>query len=161
MTVDIGLIRIDDRLMHGQVAVGWTKVIHPDHIIIANDAASHDPVQKSLLEMASPPQYGLTICETEKVAEICALPSLDHKRLIILFASVQDVLKAVDHGLLARTINVGGLRYSSGKTQIRQAVAIDKHDIGDFKKLLAKGIKINIQMVPTDESIPIGQYIKD
>ncbi len=161
MPVEIGLIRIDDRLMHGQVAVGWTKVIHPDHIIIANDIATHDPVQRTLLEMASPPQYGVTICEAGKVADICAQPALNNKRLIILFASVHDVVQAVDHGMEVKAVNVGGLRYSSGKTQIRKAVAIDTEDIGDFKKLLAKGIEVNIQMVPTDEPVPIGQYIKE
>lgn len=158
MPVEYSLVRIDDRLMHGQVAVGWTKAVHPDHIIVANTAAFNDPMQKMLIEMASPPRFGLTICQIEQVANVCMQPQMENKRVIILFASVTDALIAVEHGLKVDHINVGGMRFSNGKKQILKAVAIDQADIDQFKQLIEKGIKVDVQMVPTDDPIPITRY---
>lgn len=159
MSVQFVLVRIDDRLMHGQVAVGWTKAVRPDHIIIANDAVSHDTVQRMLIEMASPNQYGLTICEINQVARICEDKRMANQRVLLLFASPADVVQAVEQGLNIQKVNVGGLRYSAGKKQIMKAVAIDQADSEQFKILINRGVEVQIQMVPTDEPVAMKHYL--
>ncbi len=72
---------------------------------------------------------------------------------------VEDVLHAVQQGLMIKQVNVGGMRYSAGKKQIMKAVAIDQLDSNHFKKLLDEGIKVDIQMVPTDAPVPIDHYL--
>jgi PTS system mannose-specific IIB component len=160
MAANMVLVRIDDRLIHGQVAIGWVKAISPEWIVVANDNVAEDAIQRTLMEMAAPPNLGVTLCHVSEVAEICASPEMSGKRILLLFSSTQDALTAVESGLPVKEIDVGGLRYSPGKRQIMKAVAVDDKDLEDFQALMHHGIHVVIQMVPTDEPVDMRKYIK-
>ncbi|MBN1596032.1 PTS sugar transporter subunit IIB [candidate division FCPU426 bacterium] len=159
MAVDFVLVRIDDRLIHGQVAVGWVKAVSPTMLMVANDAVVKDPLQKSLMEMAAAPSLKVKICGVREAAELCAEKELQTGRIMLLFSSPEDTLRAVEAGLPLKKLNVGGMRYSPGKRQIMKAIAISQEDSAYFKALLARGIRVTIQMVPTDEPVNIGKYL--
>lgn len=160
MAVEFVLARIDDRLMHGQVKVGWVKAILPDHIIIANDQAAGNDYERMLIEMASPAECGLTICAVADVKKVCRQEEMQGRKVLLLAASPSDMKVIVESGLDIRKINVGNMRYVPGKRQVMKTVAIDEKDENNFKELMKKQLTVTIQMVPTDEPIPISQYIK-
>jgi mannose/fructose/sorbose-specific phosphotransferase system IIB component len=153
------LVRIDDRLIHGQVAVGWVKAISPTHIVVANDAVVQDPLQKNLMELATPSTLQLRIVPVREVARLMVDPTLDHARLLVLFCSPQDVQRAVDSGFPITQLNVGGMRFQPGKQQVLKSISLDAADVACFQNLLARGIKITVQMVPTDEQIEIQRIL--
>lgn len=159
MAVIFSLVRIDDRLIHGQVAVGWTKAVLPQELIVANDQAVADPMQKGMMEMAASPNFGVTVCSVREVAEVCGQTALNGKRVLVLFSTPQDALRACDAGLGFSALNVGGMRYSAGKRQISPAVAVDARDAETFRELIRRGIRVTIQMVPTDEAQVIEKYL--
>ncbi len=159
MAADLVLVRIDDRLIHGQVAVGWAKVVTPDFIAVANDVVAGDTLQRSLMELATPSHLGVHICRVEDIAEACRKAPLDGKRVLLLFSTPQDVLRAVESGLAVTRVDVGGMRFSPGKRQIMRAVSIDDQDVACFQALLAHNIKVSIRMVPTDDDVDMAKYL--
>jgi len=159
MAATLVLVRIDDRLIHGQVAIGWVKAVSPDAIVVANDAVAADSLQRNLMELATPPNLQVVICRVDEVAGVLAQDSLSGRRLLLLFSTPQDVLKAVASGLAVQKINLGGMRFKPGKRQIMKAVSIDDQDAATFKELLARRIRVTVQMVPTDEPVDIVKYL--
>lgn len=160
MPATLALVRIDDRLIHGQVAIGWVKASQPDILVVANDAVAADPVQQSLMEMAAPAQLGVIICPVAEVVELSQGGRCTGKRLLILFSTVQDVLSAVEAGLPLKALNIGGMRFQPGKEQVLKAVALNEADKEAFRQLLARGVKATVQMVPTDEALDIRRWVE-
>ncbi len=159
MAAKLVLVRIDDRLLHGQVAIGWVKATMPTHLVVANDAVAGDPVQRSLMELAAPSTLKVTICRVQDTASLCNGIQLHGQRVLLLFANPRDALQAVTDGLEVKEINVGGLRYQPGKRQIMKAVSIDAQDSDFFRKLIERGIAVKVQMVPTDDPVDIRKYL--
>lgn len=159
MAATLVLVRIDDRLIHGQVVIGWVKATSPDTIVVANDAAAADTLQRSLMELATPSNLQVAICRVDEVASLCGSPQMNGRRLLVLFSTPQDVLRAVTGGLDVRRLNVGGMRFKPGKRQILKAVSIDGQDEAVFRDLAARGVHTTVQMVPTDEPTEIGKYL--
>jgi mannose/fructose/sorbose-specific phosphotransferase system IIB component len=160
MAATLVLVRIDDRLIHGQVAIGWVKATSPDTIVVANDAVASDSLQRNLMELATPPHLQVAICRVDECAALCNGPQFAAKRVLVLFSSPQDVLRAVEAGLDLHQLNVGGMRFKPGKRQILKAVSIDDQDVAVFRDLAQRGIKITVQMVPTDEPVEISKYLE-
>lgn len=159
MSIKLMLTRVDDRLIHGQVAIGWVKATGSEHIVVANDKVAGDDLQRSLMELATPSSLRVTICRVADTARVLSSPDLDCKRTILLFATPQDVLLAVNQGVKFEQLNVGGMRYQPGKQQIMKSISLDEKDLACFRQLVEKGIKIYVQMVPTDEAVDIRKYL--
>ena len=159
MAADLVLVRIDDRLIHGQVVVGWAKVVTPDYIVVANDVVAADTLQRSLMELATPSHLGVVICRVDEIAEACLHAPLDNKRVLLLFSTPQDLAYAVETGLPVKRADVGGMRYAPGKRQVLRAVSLDPMDEICFRALLKKGIKLSVRMVPTDEEVDIAKFL--
>jgi len=148
------LARVDDRLIHGQVVVGWARALEADCLVVANDAVAADPMQRQLLPMAVPPQIKVGIYRVRDAAEAMAQGKYDQRRCILLFASLGDALafNAI-HPL--RRLNVGGIRQAPGRLPLRTAVALSPDDAVAARALLAAGAELSIQMVPGDEAEPL------
>jgi mannose/fructose/sorbose-specific phosphotransferase system IIB component len=159
MAAELVLVRIDDRLIHGQVVVGWAKVVTPDFIVVANDAVAADSLQRSLMELATPSHLGVVICAVGEAAAACRRPPLEGKRALLLFSTPQDLLRAVESGLPVARADVGGMRFSPGKRQVLRAVSLDDADEACFHALLKKGIQLSVRMVPTDEGVDIRKFL--
>ncbi|NTV53413.1 MAG: PTS sugar transporter subunit IIB [Candidatus Firestonebacteria bacterium] len=159
MAANLVLVRIDDRLIHGQVVVGWAKVVMPDFIAVANDAVADDALQRSLMELATPAHLGLVIGRVAEIAAACRRAPLEGKRVLLLFSTPQDLLRAVESGLPVTRADVGGMRFSQGKRQVLRAVSLDAADESCFRSLLKKGIQIKVRMVPTDEDADIAGFL--
>jgi mannose/fructose/sorbose-specific phosphotransferase system IIB component len=159
MGANLVLVRIDDRLIHGQVAVGWVKATTPDTIVVANDAVAKDAMQRSLMELACPQTLSVKICRVDEVALLLHGPSLDKKRVLLLFASPQDVLAALETGLKFSELNIGGMRFAPGKQQVLKAVSLNESDRQALRQLKQAGLHITMQMVPTDEKLEIDSFV--
>jgi mannose/fructose/sorbose-specific phosphotransferase system IIB component len=159
MEKNLVLVRIDDRLIHGQVAVGWVKATTPNLLLVANDTVAADPLQRSLMELAAPPDVEVRVATVPEAVELCHGPETKEQRILLLFSTPQDVLRAVEGGLALRQLNVGGMRYLPGKRQILKAVSIDDQDAACFRELVTRGIHVTVQMVPTDEPVDIAKVL--
>ncbi len=142
--------RIDDRLIHGQVTVGWTRVVAVDTIIIANDQVVENQVQCSVLKMVAPVGVTVEIVTVEGFCESHAAGNYDRKRVMLILTTPIDALAVMDRGVTLPKLNVGGLRFAPGKVRVSHAVSISPEEEQAFRGIVARGTMVELQMVSTD-----------
>ena len=148
--IKIAHCRVDTRLLHGQVATTWTKQVNPDRIIVVSDGVSHDELRKTMIVQAAPPGVKVHVVPISKMIEVSKDPRFGATKVMLLFETPQDVLKAVEGGVDIKNINLGSMAHSVGKVVATQAIAMDQDDYDTLEKLAAKGIKFDIRKVPAD-----------
>lgn len=155
------LIRIDDRLIHGQVIVGWTRFLEAERIVVANDKLADDEFQKDLMTMACPPDMEFLILKIDEVASKIKEGEFGNKRTILLVVSPRDALRLVEEGVEISEINVGGMRFFDDRRQILPWVSVNEEEIDIFRKLKGLGITLEARTVPTDHKIDLLKHIED
>lgn len=149
------LARVDDRLIHGQVVVGWARALEADCLVVANDAVAADPMQRTLLPMAVPPHMKVAILRLHEAAAAVAQGALPGKRAILLFASLPDAAQFQRSGGPLKELNIGGIRLAPGRQILRTAVALGPEDVLAARELAAAGTLLTLRMVPGEPSEPL------
>ncbi|MDB5140539.1 MAG: mannose/fructose/sorbose transporter subunit [Mucilaginibacter sp.] len=146
----IKLTRIDDRLVHGQVAFTWTPAVGADCLIIANDKVAKDEFMKLTLGLAKPQGTRLLIKSLKDAVTFLNDEKNKSLKILLIINSVQDAYALATDVPEIRSINFGGLRSREGSKLISKAIAVTADDIPAIKELLNKGIELEIRQVPTD-----------
>lgn len=158
--MEISLVRIDDRLIHGQVATVWTKVSKCNRIIACSDEVAADTLRKTLLLQVAPPGIKAYVLPIDKAIAAYKNPKYSDFKTLFLFTNPTDVVRMVEGGVDIKSVNVGGMCYKEGKTQITGAVTVNKEDIDAFKKLDEKGIELEIRKVASENKIELMGKLK-
>ena len=155
----IGLARIDDRLIHGQVATRWTKETNVQRIIVVSDEVAADTVRKTLLTQAAPPGVTAHVVDVAKMIRVYNNPKYAGERVMLLFTNPTDVERIVEGGVKITSVNIGGMAFRQGKTQVNNAISVDAKDIEAFNKLNARGIELEARKVSTDQKLKMMDLI--
>jgi len=155
----IGLARIDDRLIHGQVATRWTKETNVSRIIVVSDEVAADTVRKTLLTQVAPPGVTAHVVDVEKMIRVYNNPKYAGDRVMLLFTNPTDVERIVEGGVKITSVNIGGMAFRQGKTQVNNAVSVDEKDIEAFKKLNDRGIELEVRKVSNDPRLKMMELI--
>lgn len=142
-------IRIDERLIHGQVATFWQGSLGFSRIIVVDEESSKDQMMKTVLKIACPYGTKLSVLDAEKAARNIINQKYTEK-LFIICKSPKTLLELIGYGLEISEVTVGNMSNGIGKKKISKSIFVLPVDIRDFKELDAKGIKLSLQMVPTD-----------
>jgi fructoselysine and glucoselysine-specific PTS system IIB component len=146
----IKLIRIDDRLMHGQVAFTWTPSLGADCLIVANDKVAKDEFQKMTLGLAKPAGTRLLIKSISETIVFLKDEKYKNLKILLLINSVNDASLIANEVTEIQSINFGGLRSKDGAKSISKAISVTDEDIIIIKELLQKNIELEIRQVPSD-----------
>ena len=157
--MQIGLARIDDRLIHGQVATRWTKETNVQRIIVVSDEVAADTVRKTLLTQVAPPGVTAHVVDVAKMIRVYNNPKYAGERIMLLFTNPTDVERVVEGGVNITSVNIGGMAFRQGKTQVNNAISVDEKDIEAFKKLNARGIELEARKVSTDPKLKMMDLI--
>lgn len=155
----IGLARIDDRLIHGQVATRWTKETNVTRIIVVSDEVAADNVRKTLLTQVAPPGVTAHVVDVAKMVRVYNNPKYAGERVMLLFTNPTDVLRVVEEGVKITSVNIGGMAYRQGKTQVNNAVSVDEKDIVAFKQLNERNIELEVRKVSNDPKLKMMDLI--
>ncbi|MRT55842.1 PTS mannose transporter subunit IIAB [Enterobacteriaceae bacterium RIT693] len=155
----IGLARIDDRLIHGQVATRWTKETNVTRIIVVSDEVAADTVRKTLLTQVAPPGVTAHVVDIAKMIRVYNNPKYAGDRVMLLFTNPTDVERIVEGGVKITSVNIGGMAFRQGKTQVNNAISVDDKDIEAFKKLNDRGIELEARKVSTDQKLKMMDLI--
>lgn len=146
----INLLRVDDRLIHGQVVEGWVPFLKVDLVIVVSDAAAADDIQTALMKMALPPSVGLLVLGVDEAAAALTSPKLAAREALVLVPGPAEALALVEKGVTLDRINVGGLHYTVGKVQLGRALFLDEKDRLALRALAAKGVRLEGRALPGD-----------
>ncbi|MCC8381668.1 PTS mannose transporter subunit IIAB [Xenorhabdus sp. PB30.3] len=156
----IALARIDDRLIHGQVATRWTKETNVKRIIVVSDEVAQDTVRSTLLKQVAPPGVSAHVVDVEKCVRVYNNPKYADERVMLLFTNPTDVLRIVEGGVSLESVNIGGMAFRQGKTQINNAISVDASDITAFEKLSSRGIELEARKVASDARLNMMDLLK-
>ena len=156
----INLVRIDTRLLHGQVATAWTPDSKADRIIVVSDAVAKDEMRKQLIGQAAPNGVKANVIPIAKMIEIAKDPRFGNTHAFLLFENPQDVLAVVEAGVPLDTVNVGSMAHSTGKVMVNKVLSMDEKDVETFEKLRDLGVKFDVRKVPNDSKANLFDLIK-
>ena len=156
---DIVLTRIDNRLIHGQVATQWCGVVGANLLLVANDKVAGDEFRQGLMNMAAPAYAQTRFFTIEKTCAIIGKASPAQK-IAIICENPQDVLRLVEGGVPITKLNIGNMHMAEGKRQVATSVAVDDDDVACFKKLQELGVELEIKRVPDTPAESIEKLFK-
>ncbi len=151
----ISMMRVDDRLIHGQVAVMWSKELGVQRIVVASDKVASNSIQVSALKMAAPAGIKAAILPIEKAAGILNDPRSENMKILVISNDPEDllkVLKMIDEKPVLNIANYGriGGGSLSDKTKISDSVYLTEHDKEVVNEIHNLGIEIIHQPLPSD-----------
>ena len=153
-------VRVDTRLLHGQVATAWTKSVNPTRIIVVSDGVAHDDLRKTMIEQAAPPGVPANVVPISKMIEVAKDPRFGATRAMLLFETPQDLARAIEGGVDIKKVNLGSMAHSVGKVVVTNAIAMDEADVECLEGLKAKGIEFDVRKVPADSPEDYNAMIK-
>lgn len=156
---NILLTRIDNRMIHGQVATQWCGVLGANLLLVANDSVAGDEFRQGLMNMAAPAYAQTRFFTIEKTCAIISKASPAQK-IFIICETPQDVLRLVEGGVPIKKVNIGNMHMAEGKRQVATTVAVDDDDVATFKKLQELGVELEIKRVPDTPSENVDKLFK-
>ena len=157
----IVLTRIDDRLIHGQVVVGWAQALRVNHIIVVNDEIVKNDMQKFLFRMATPTDINLSILSVNEAAEKIKSRAFDDDCAMLLAKSPEDIYRMIKSGGRVPEVNIGGMHFAEDKVQLFDAIFVDKNDVDMIEKINGLNVALEVRMVPTDSKKDVMKAIEE
>jgi mannose/fructose/N-acetylgalactosamine-specific phosphotransferase system component IIB len=156
--MDAQLFRIDDRLIHGQVVLGWAKPLKSKRILLCDNDISQNEWERELYITCVPQELEAMICNVSETAKFCRHIEKDDKT-IVLVKDPAVVINIVKKGYLPGAINLGGIHYSDDRKKYLPYLYLNNDDIGQIQWLLEKGISIYCQDIPTSRKYDIRDIV--
>ena len=147
--------RVDDRLIHGQVATSWIRGLNIDVVVVVDDRIAKDDMQKSVLKMSAPANTRVYALSARGFLERYQKGILDSYRVMLVFENVFAPYELVQKGFRMETLNLGGMRFKEGRRQISKALSLSKEEEELVRKLAETGVKVEHRQLMGDESLDV------
>lgn len=151
---NILLTRIDNRLVHGQVGITWTRQLGANLIVVADDDSANDQLQQALMKVtADSMNVGIRFFTLQKTIDVIGKAS-DSQKIFLIVRNPQSARVLVEGGVPIKELNLGNLHFSVGKREISSKVYLDAKDEEDLAVIKSNGVNVFIQDVPNEKIIP-------
>ena len=150
-SMPIILYRIDERLIHGQVVVGWGNSLRLDRIVLANDRVASNPWERELCLACVPPEIKATILSVDEAINQVSKDGFKKEKTILLVDSPFDILRMAEKGVQIDRVNVGGIHSKQGRKRILPYLYLSTEEVSAFRKLFRLGIRCECRDVPLAE----------
>ncbi len=147
--MSIVLYRLDERLIHGQVVVGWGTFLRIKKIVIASDRVASNPWERELYLSCTPSEIQAAVFSVEKAAAEILNGSFGKANTIILFDSPKDVLKILEKGVKIEFLNLGGMHFKQGREKILSYLYLSEEEIAQLERIITAGVVCKCQDVPS------------
>jgi mannose/fructose/N-acetylgalactosamine-specific phosphotransferase system component IIB len=154
----IALYRVDDRLIHGQVVVGWGEPLHVDFIVLVDDTVRASDWEQDLYRMGVPSHIEVIFASTAEAVQRIPEWDSDPRVGILLVGDIDTIaaLCANNHGL--RRVNIGGIHHQPGRSERLRYVYLTDVEASKLRQLASQGIEITAQDVPTAPAVPLADF---
>lgn len=156
----ISILRVDERLLHGQVATAWTHTLQIDAIILANNEVEKDELRKRLIRIAKPSSVKLAILNLKNAAALIAKHSRSNFKVMVLVGSIEDAKYLVENSEGIKEVNLGHISFKEGKKALSQTVFVDEGEIEDLKYIASKGVQIDARQLPSEKVKNVFDQLK-
>lgn len=146
-------LRIDDRLLHGQVSASWVPFLGVDTILIANDKLIKDNTMQIAFKLAKPPGITLSMKSLDGAVAVINNPKHEGRKMMVIVGSVKDAEYLCKHTKEIDNVVIGGQRDGKHKKKINITVYLDDEDMKSLYEISKLGIEITSQAVPTSPKL--------
>lgn len=147
----LNLVRVDDRLLHGQIICSWVPFVDADVLIVASDEAAADRDLKDIMGSCAHPGLRVEVKKVDEIAGELASSGTAEGNVILILADLKDALRVYEQGVRFKTLNIGNLHHDSNGREITPSVIIDDKDEEILERLVADGVGIDIRNVPASK----------
>ncbi|HET7276244.1 MAG TPA: PTS sugar transporter subunit IIB [Longimicrobiaceae bacterium] len=155
--MSIVLFRVDERLIHGQVVVGWVERLHVDRIIVVDDEIAASEWEKELYCLGVPPEADAMFVTVATARQDFASWMEQSRRLVVLVRSVETLSRLAEGGLLnGQTVNLGGIHHAPGRERFLPYLFLSDDELKELERLVAAGVTIAARDLPGSRSVPLG-----
>jgi len=154
----LALYRIDDRLIHGQVVVGWGQPLNASFIVLVDDEVSSSDWEQDLYRMGVPPQIEVIFASVDQAAAQLSTWEADARVGILLVGDIDTAVALAQRAPQVRRFNVGGVHHRAGRRERLRFVYLTDDEAAKLRQLAAGGVDVTAQDVPTARAIPVGEF---
>ncbi len=152
------LVRLDDRLIHGQVVVGWVHALSADRILLIDDEVAANEWERELYTLGVPPGLEVEFATTEQAGTVLDRCAESEQRTIVVIADVDTLVAACRASEAVKDVNVGGIHEGEGRTRRLRYVFLSETEAAKLLQLSERGVEISARDVPTAKSVPLSGF---
>ena len=156
----IAMVRVDERLIHGQITMNWTHTVGANLILCVNDEVAGNNFQKNLMKMAAPAGAKVEIETVDSAAEKLNAQAWPNASILLLVRNPIDLLKLVKKGLSIEKANIGGVRTPGATIKLDKVVLATPAELEAWKELDQTGIRLEIQFLPGQGVTVLNDVLK-
>jgi PTS system mannose-specific IIB component/fructoselysine and glucoselysine-specific PTS system IIB component len=156
----IVLCRVDDRLVHGQVVVGWGRPLDLSRIVLVDDEVSASPWEQELYRMAAPPEIAVEFASPADAASRLAGWESGRERVLVLVGAIDtaaELLRRAPDGL--RRLNLGGIHAGPGRRERLRYLYLSDEEIAMLEGMARQGVEVSAQDLPTSRIVPLKELV--
>lgn len=154
------LVRVDDRLIHGQVVAVWLKAVGADRIIIVDDRTAQDAFLTEVLTLAAPPGVPVEVYGLAEGIERVARAAGDAEQVFVLMRSPITALRLREAGIPIETLNVGGIGAGPGRKPLYKNISANAEELEAMRALERSGTRVELRIVPDDRGVAFASLDK-
>lgn len=151
----ISLVRIDNRLIHGQVVEAWLPILKVGRVVVADDEASDSPLMRAAMGLAVPPGIEVDISRLDEVP--FSRLAQDGVRTLVLLRDIPALQRARSRGLPVRQLNLGNIHHGPGRRQVTASVYLTADELEQLRTLEAGGVELEGRGVPTERPVQLAE----
>ncbi len=153
------LVRLDDRLIHGQVVVGWGRALKAEQILLIDDRVAADEWEREIYQMGLPPEIDVQFCTVAAARSALDGWAESPKRTIVLFADVDTLFRVCHASEIVRQVNIGAVHERDGRRKRLPYVFLSDQEAQRLRELAENGVSMSAQDLPTTRPVPIEEFL--
>ena len=153
--MNIALVRVDNRLVHGQIIEGWVPYVKAGCIFVVDDDVANDFFRETVIKMAVPREVEVVVYGVDAFAASISFRQGTGKKAIVLFSNITDALRAYQHGFKFNKLNIGNVYNEDCRYQMSTCVLLNDQDLESMRSLLQYDIQVELRRVPREKPIDI------
>jgi mannose/fructose/N-acetylgalactosamine-specific phosphotransferase system component IIB len=158
--MNIQLVRIDDRLIHGQVVIGWAGHLNTKRIILCDASVAENDWEKELYLSSVPEQIEAYVMTTAQTIKYINEHNDDLNSTMILVNSPLVIEDLIRNGIQIDKVNVGGIHFKEGRKKLLNYLYLNEDEINSFKRCIDHGVQFDCQDIPLCKRTPLSKLIQ-
>ena len=157
--MSLELVRVDDRLIHGQVVVGWGPTLRPDLFVLASDEVAQNDWEQELYRLGVPEEIAVEFPSIEEAARSVERWANGTRRTVIIVSDVESLVRLCERAPAIRKVNLGGVHADGERRQRLPYMFLDDAEANRLNALAARGIEITAQDLPNAAPVELADLI--
>jgi mannose/fructose/N-acetylgalactosamine-specific phosphotransferase system component IIB len=155
----VALVRVDNRLVHGQVLEAWLPALGAHGILVADDEAAGNVLARSAMALAIPPRVSFQVLRVDAAADLLKPGGKGPlaSRTLVLLRDVRDAVALHDKGVAMPRLNLGNVHFGAGRKQVAPSVFLDSEEMSALERLASQGTDVEVRAVPGEPPLPLAE----